>query len=180
MNYDAFNNLWSGIESIATIFGLLIAACWAAYTFYLKWQAALQIVIKASQVKLPNDPRPYISATVEIENKGSRNTRLPFDARDPFTVWPIEFDADGNMKTGECKSYPVTRASNPSHPPLATIVRAGTVESIPFFVPVIGPGLYFLTFVVRVSEKEGKISKAAGKPKSRPASWVGKTYLVVQ
>jgi len=180
MNYEAFNNLWGGIASIVTIFGLLVAAVWAAHTFYLKWQAALQIVIRASQVKLPDDPRQYISATVEIENKGTRNTRLPLDGKEPFTVWRIEFDAAGKMRPGESKSYPVIRASNPSAPSLGTIVRAGTVEYIPFFVPVTRPGLYFLTFVVRVSKKEGKKSAAAGTPRKRPASWVGKTFLVVQ
>src|SRR5262245_18989272 len=100
MNYEAFHNLWSGIESIATISGLLIAACWAGYTFYIRWHPALQITIKASQVQLPGDPNLYVSATVEIENKGTRIARLPYysdetrQCKESFFVRRIVFQDD--------------------------------------------------------------------------------------
>jgi len=180
MTYEPFHNLWNGIESIATIIGLLIAGGWAAHTSYLKWQGALQVVIKASQVTLPDDPARYISAIVEIENKGSRNIRLPYDGRDPFTVWPISIDSDGNMVFEKPVRYRVMRASTPNAPTPATTVRAGVVEYIPFFAPVKVPGLYLLTFVVGLSPEEQAVSVGAGKPSGRSASWVGKTYLVVQ
>ena len=67
MNYEAFHDFWVGIQGIATTIGLFIGACWAAYIFYLKWHSGLQIVIKASQLKLLGTPTRYISATVEVE-----------------------------------------------------------------------------------------------------------------
>jgi hypothetical protein len=144
-----------------------------------KTQAVIQITIEASQQSLPNDSSRYVSAVVEIENKGNRNTRLSYEGRDPFLVTPIKISERGEMLHKDSFRYPVRLASNPQGKAPGTIVRAGGREQLPFFFRVEFPGLYMLAFAARLSPEEQKTASEAGTPEGRPASWTGKKLIVV-
>jgi hypothetical protein len=144
-----------------------------------KTQAVIQITIEASQQSLPDDSSLYVSAIVEIENKGNRNTRLSYEGRDPFLVTPIKISERGEMRFENSLGYPVRLASNPQGKAPGTIVRAGGREQLPFFFRVEAPGLYMLSFAVRLSPEEQKTASEAGTPEGRPTSWTGKKLIVV-
>lgn len=144
-----------------------------------KTQAVIQISIEASQQSLPNDSSLYVSAIVEIENKGNRNTRLSYESRDPFLVTPIKINERGEMRFENSLRYPVRLASNPQGKAPGTIVRAGGREQLPFFFRVETSGLYMLSFAAHLSPEEQKTASEAGTPEGRPTSWTGKKLIVV-
>lgn len=140
-------------------------------------QAVLAISIHATQVSLPDDTQTYISVVVSIENRGSRNTRLPA-SRSPFIVRAVEVDDSDALTFTQEQSYQVRRASDPRHPPPNIIVRAGGMERIPFFCAVSHPGLYLLTFRVSMTENEQEVAEKEGF--SFAGSWVAKEYMIVE
>ncbi len=140
-------------------------------------QAILAISIHATQVSLPDDTQRYISVVVSIENRGSRNTRLP-TSRSPFVVRAVEVDDGDALTFTQEQSYQVRRASDPRHPPPNIIVRAGGIERIPFFCAVSRTGLYLLTFHVSMTEREQEVAEREGF--SFAGSWVAKEYMIVE
>lgn len=141
--------------------------------------AVVEISIRASQQSLPNDSSYYISAIVEIRNKGGRNTRLEYgESREPFFVYAASFKHDGDLefKRQAAYSVPVGRSPNEASPSL--LVRSGGSEQIPFFFRVSSPGLYLLVFAARSSEAEQAIAQELGF--TFAGSWVAKEYFVVK
>ncbi len=179
MDLDTLEKVMGVMEGGAVVLAAIIAGLWALYTFRLRRQAVLSIVIRTSENIVPNDGCYLISAVVEIENKGTRNTRLPYE-QPPLTVWRITFDEEGKRRSDFVDRYPVTRASNPDDPTPATIVRAGAIERIPFLLRLESRGLYLLTFVAGLSEAEVDVARTAGTPSGRGVSWVGKNYVIVE
>jgi hypothetical protein len=143
-----------------------------------KKQAVLQITIIASQLSLPNDSSKYISAIVEIENKGTRNTRLSFESTPPFLVTPIQVTKTGEIVYENSIAYPVRRSSNPKLTTPGVVIRAGGREQHIFFLRVDSPGAYLLAFVASLAPEEQEIAGEAGS--KYPTSWTGKTLVLVK
>ena len=141
--------------------------------------AAIEISIRASRQSLPNDSSRYVSAIVEIENKGRKNTRLEYgESRDPFFVHAVNIKEDGSLvfKDRATHSVPVGRSPEEKSP--SVIVRAGGREKIPFFFRVSSPGLYLLVFAARVSGEEQAVGEKLGFKFG--GAWVAKEYFVVE
>ncbi|HLG17607.1 MAG TPA: hypothetical protein VJH03_24400 [Blastocatellia bacterium] len=143
--------------------------------------AVIEMSITAKQQTLPDDSSRYVSAIVEIKNRGSRNAHLKYDeTRDPFCVFPVRVEEDGSLKfeDEDRKRYrvPVSRFPNVASP--SAIVRAGGCERIPFFFRVGRPGLYLLAFSVPLPQEEQDICRKLGF--EFPGRWAAKEYFVVQ
>src|SRR2546423_9009899 len=52
----------------------------------LKRQAVIEMDIEATRQSVPGYSGRFLSAVVDVANKGSRNTRLTFDQAGPFHV----------------------------------------------------------------------------------------------
>ena len=204
MTLEEFATLAQAVQSILTPIALVVAAGWAIYTFSALGQitrsraeiqrteaeildlqreasigAVVEISITTSQHTRPNDPYAYISAVVEIENKGSRNTRLVHGGNErPFSVFAVDFQDDGSLKYERQAAYHVLLSTAPSGRSPSTIVRAGGREKIPFYFRVSSPGVYLLIFRAPISGKEQAVGKELGL--DFPANWVAKKYLVVE
>jgi hypothetical protein len=204
LTMEEFATLAKAVQSILTPIALVVAAGWAIYTFRALGQitssradlqkteaeiqnlqrearigAVVEISITTSQHPRPNDPYAYVSAVVEIENKGSRNTRLVHGGNQgPFSVFAVDFEDDGSLKYERQAAYPVLLSTRPASKSPSTIVRAGGREKIPFYFRVSSPGVYLLIFRARVSKEEKAVGKELGL--KFPASWVAKKYLVVE
>ncbi len=141
--------------------------------------AVIEISIKLARQSLPNDSSPYVSAVVQIENKGNRNTRLDYgESRKPLMVFAVRFNNDGALEYVEQSAYPVPVGRSPNAASPSILVRAGGRETIPFFFRVSSPGLYLVVFTAHTSEEEQVIAKELGF--SFPGNWVAKEYFVVQ
>jgi hypothetical protein len=204
MTLEEFATLAKAVQSILTPIALVVAAGWAIYTFRALGQitrsraevqkteaeiqhlqqearigAVVEISITTSQHTRPNDRYAYVSAVVEIENKGSRNTRLVHGGNErPFSVYAVDFEDNGSLKYEFQAAYPVLRSTAPSSTSPSTVVRAGGREKIPFYFRVSTPGVYLLIFRAPISEEEQDIGKMLGL--KFPANWVAKKYLVVE
>jgi|GEM_PF-6130925 hypothetical protein len=141
--------------------------------------SVIEISIRASQQSLPNDSARYISAIVEIENKGKKNTRLEYGkSRTPFSVYAVEIKEDGSLDFRDGAAYSVPVGGSPTASSPSVIVRAGGREKIPFFVRVGSPGLYLLAFAAHLSKEEQAVAKRLGfRLRGR---WVAKEYYVVE
>lgn len=208
MTLEEFATLAKAVQSILTPIALVVAAGWAIYTFSALGQITrsradlqktqeeiqnfqrearigpvVEISITTSQHTRPDEPYAYVSAVVEIENKGSVNTRLVHRAnKKPFSVFAVDFEDDGSLKY-ECQAaYPVILSTAPSMISPSTIVRAGGSEKIPFFFRVSSPGVYLLIFRARIpapiSNEEPDVGEELGL--DFPTNWVAKKYLVVE
>ena len=131
----------------------------------------------ACSVALPEDESIYVSAVVRIKNLGTRNTRLPFENGEPFTVRAVHFDETGRPLFAEPERYNAVRAGLPSESIRSIVVRSGGSEEIPFFFRVPSRGLYFLAFGATLTSEEGEIAQEVGA--LRPTRWVARTFLVV-
>jgi hypothetical protein len=139
----------------------------------------LEISIKATQRSLPNDSNRYVSAIVEIENKGIGNTRLAYDKTfKPFLVFTVNVNNDGFLEFNQQASYRVPVARSPQANSPSIIVHAGSKEKIPFFFRIDSPGLYLFVFWARASTPEQAIADELGF--SFPGNWVAKEYFVVE
>jgi hypothetical protein len=204
MTLEEFATLARAIQSILTPLALVLAAVWAIYTFRALRQvtqsraqlqkteaeildlqreakigAVVEMSINTSRHTRPNDPHTYVSAVVEIENKGIRNTRLEHgEDRRPFLVFSVDFEDDGSLKYERLAAYPVPVSRAPNSKSPSTIIRAGGREKIPFYFRVSSPGAYLLVFTAPTSKEEQDIGKDLGL--DFPGNWVAKEYLVVE
>ena len=139
----------------------------------------IEISIEASQQTLPNDSSCYISVTVEIVNKGKRNTRLIYgEEKGPLFVYAVDTTENGALSFRGVNAYPVPVGRSPNVPSPSVNVRAGGRETVPFFVRVDSAGLYLLVFTARLSDEEQEIAKRLGF--KFPGNWVAKQYFIVQ
>ena len=197
LTLEEFATLAKAVQNILTPIALVVAAGWAIYTFSALGQitrsraeiqklqreasigAVVEISITTSHHTRPHDPYAYVSAVVEIENKGSRNTRLVHGGNErPFSVFAVDYQDDGSLKYERQAAYPVLLSTAPSSRSPSTIVRAGGREKIPFYFRVSSPGVYLLIFRAPISEEEKAVGKELGL--DFPANWVAKKYLVVE
>jgi hypothetical protein len=125
----------------------------------------------------------YVSAVVDIENKGNEHTTLYFDTKagnqKPFSVFRVDHKGDGSLKFKKEAAYPVPRAQNPNIAVNKLLVRAGGRETIPFHFRVSSPGVYLLVFRAPTSEKDQKLAEEEGGFRYRGA-WAAKEYLTVE
>ena len=141
--------------------------------------SVIEMSIKASPHRLPSDSAHYISAIVDVQNKGLSTTRLTYDEdRRPFLIFSVDFNDDGSPEFKKLAAYsvPVGRSPNEASPSL--IVRAGGHERLPFLFRVKSAGLYLLVFSASPSEEDQAQARELGF--KYPSRWVAKEYLVVE
>jgi len=142
-------------------------------------QAVIEVSIDASQISIPGDPARYVSAVVEIINKGTRNTRLEFsDDRRPFEVSSVRIGAEGKMEFETVDRYGTPVATSKKEYSPSSVVRAGGTEKVPFVFRVASAGLYLLIFSVPVPKEEKEIASKLGFKYG--GNWVGKKFIVVE
>lgn len=142
--------------------------------------SVINVTLQASQLALPGDASRYISAVVQVENKGTINTLLPFgDDRKPLSVYEVvSFDDEGAPQFGSPQKYgtPVATSAGVLSPNVN--VRAGGTEKIHFLFRAKSAGLYFLAFAVPLDPANQEIAKKLGF--KFKGNWVAKEYLVVR
>jgi len=151
----------------------------AELEFKIKRQTAVEISLEACQHALPGDSSYYVSVIAVIKNVGSRNANLQYS--NPLTILPVGFDANGKILFSKPILREITTAP-PSGVVTWNLVRVGTTLKVPFFVPVPGPGLYFLHFGVNVGmdQIEQEVYREAGIENPRGAVWSGRKFFIVR
>ncbi|HEY3134631.1 MAG TPA: hypothetical protein VGL29_01155 [Blastocatellia bacterium] len=142
--------------------------------------SVINVRLQASQLVVPDDSSLYVSAVVQVENKGTINTRLEFgDDRRPLSVYPVTgTDDTGKPRVGARETYgtPVSTSLGELSP--SVNVRAGGCERIHFLFRVKTPGLYLLTFAVPLDADNQAIAEQLGF--KFKGNWAAKEYVVVR
>jgi len=164
---------------------VFVGGGWALYRFLHNLQAALEIRISTRELGPGSaDDRCLVEAVVEIENKGTRNCRLPWKRQEdepwvqPFSVYRASL-IDGELVHKDKQAHAVRVSRCPDTNAPATIIRAGATERIPFVLELERGNLYLLTFVAHLAERDRRKSERAGTPGPRPTSWTGRKYISV-
>lgn len=197
MTLEEIETLARAVQAVVTALALLVAGAWAIYTFRALGQVArsraeiqkferearigavVEISIRTSQHTRPDDPDAYVSAVVEIENKGIRNTRLEYGKdRRPFRVFSVERRNDGSLRYELRVACPVPVSTAPAISSPSTVIRAGGREKLPFYFRVSSPGVYLLVFTAPTSEEERAVGEELGL--RFPGNWMAMEYLVVE
>jgi hypothetical protein len=142
--------------------------------------SVINVTVQASQLALPNDPSLYVSAIVQVENKGTISTRLAYEqGKKPLSVYEVvSFGDVGTPQFGSPQKYGTPVATSPGELSPSVNVRAGGFERLHFLFRVKSPGLYLLTFAVSLDQENQDIAKKLGF--EFKGNWVAKEYLVVR
>ena len=167
------------VGSIVVTSAVFAGGAWALYRFLFNLQAALEIRINATEIGPGSaEDRCLVEAVVEIENKGTRNTRLPWEEQvRPLSVYPVSLTKGEVEHSSAEQTHGVRQSRYPNTSATATIIRAGTTERIPFLIEVRRGHVYLLAFVAYLSRRDRRRSERAGTPTGRPTSWSGRTYI---
>jgi hypothetical protein len=148
-------------------------------------QAAVNINIAPSQVRMPLDPGLYLQVNVEAHNTGSLNTLLRLDPRPLWVTevfvlddgaYPVGFvavdgvNADDRWGTGE---------SEDGAQRYDVVVRSGMIWRWSFLVWVPRPGAYHLAFSAGLSPQDLNEAQGAGLARD-DLVWGTETYVTVQ
>lgn len=141
--------------------------------------SVIDVTLQASQLAVPDDASLYVAAIVQIENKGTINTRLIYDEeRKPLSVYPVaKVDDTGTLHFGSPDRYGTPVGTSPNELSPSVNVRAGGSERLHFLFRVKSPGLYLLAFAVPLDKDNQTIAKRLGF--EFKGNWVAKEYLVV-
>src|SRR5215208_2086686 len=85
---------------------------------------------------------------------------------------------DGQLKHELQGAYPVPLSRKPNKSAIATTVRAGGREKIPYYVRGDGPGVYLLVFTVPTPQEEQEAAKKLGV--RFPTNWAGRECVEVK
>jgi hypothetical protein len=160
----SFKDIASGIQSFVIVAAVLFGGVWSLYTFRalaarerakadLFRQAVLNIRVKATQIRPPNQNGLYVSALATVINSGNRNTFLDFQERSPFSISKVSFDEHGR-KTESDPDYLIMDWEH-------TVVRAGNHQRFLTAGRVPEPGMYKIEFAVELSQDEHVIYAAS-------------------
>ena len=140
-------------------------------------QAVVRVDINPTVHRDPDGSGYIILATVDLTNRGSRNTQVKWRNEPPaFYVRPARFGTDGRPEYEDAAEFRVLATLNPDHEPPSHVIRAGGMESIPFAFRVSSPGLYLLSFRAAVDEQERSVSMESGATKH--VAWTGSKYVL--
>ena len=142
--------------------------------------SVINVTLQARQLALPDDASLYVSVVVQIENKGTINTRMVYgEDRKPLSVYPaIAIDDTGVPHFGPPKKYGTLVTTSPGELSPSVNVRAGGSERLYFFFRVKAPGLYLLAFAVPVDTDNQSIAEEMGF--KFKGNWTAKEYFVVR
>lgn len=142
--------------------------------------SVINVTLQASQLSVPDDTSLYVSAVVQVENKGTINTRLAYgEDRKPLSVYPVVIvDGTGTPRFGSPEKYGTPVATSPGELSPSVNVRAGGCERLHFIFRVKSTGIYLLAFAVPLDQDNQAIAKKLGFEFS--GNWVAKEYLVVR
>lgn len=141
--------------------------------------SVINITLQSSQLAVPGDASLYVAAVVQIENKGTINTRLAYgEDRKPLSVYPVVTVNDTGPHFVLPEKYGTVVATSPGELSPSVNVRAGGCERLHFLFRVKSPGLYLLTFAVALDQDNQTIAKKLGF--EFRGNWAAKEYLVVR
>lgn len=142
--------------------------------------SVINVTLQASQLAVPDDASLYVATVVQIENKGTINTRLAYgEDRKPLSVYPVVIVEDaGTPRFGSPEKYGTPVATSPRELSPSVNVRAGGCERLHFIFRVKSTGIYLITFAVPLDQDNQAIAKKLGFEFS--GNWVAKEYLVVR
>jgi hypothetical protein len=146
----------------------------------LKVQPVIRSNIITSTQRTAPQSGWLLFATVDIVNTGNAPARLVYEEGDPFLVTAVDFDAQGQPVFARSTTLRVPQARDPNSSALATIIRAGGQESLPFVLRLERPGLYFLSFRAQLCSADRESLEGLGIPEWRPVSWTAKHYASVE
>ena len=144
-----------------------------------KQQALVRVDIHPEVHPAPDGGGYLILTTVDLTNRGTRNTRIKWRDQPPaFYVREARFDADGKPEFDTpTTEFRVPLTLQPDQESVSHVIRAGGTESIPFAIRVTTPGLYLLSFRGMVDEEERKVSAITGA--DLPVSWTSNKFVLV-
>ncbi len=199
-DHERFKNVLAGFQSLAVSVAIIAGGVWTLITFDLltpadraraelhiiekkmREQGLLDLKITASPTTLPNDSAHYISAIVEISNRGDRNTLLRFRDFFPFAAHRVTFDP-----SGETQFHTPVRAKAlwgfPDKTDLYELnMIPGGVQQLPFFVKFEEVGLYFVSFAVALSPADfvDHLKAGSGRDPDLASMWNVTSYVVVK
>lgn len=190
---ERFAHVSSGVQNTVLSVAIILGGIWTFATFkslqqtakaraeinimekQLKEQAAFDLDLDATQEYLPEDPSRYVSIIVRMKNTGNRNARIDFPNTD-LSISRIHFDEGGQLIKETTLKLPVPLEGSNT----GVVVRANTAETIPFFGPLPGPGLYLLTFRSSVSPQEKQVTTETGVSDSAIISWTRSRFIIVK
>lgn len=183
-------------KNVAVGIGVLAGGLWALFTFQTLHQIAqaqvnlensrleteklkqetfqqsvLKIDLKAKENFLAEDSYSYISGTILIDNAGNKAALLKFkDGELPISATRVILENNGRVELSDetYSQYPPKYAGFG--------VRAGDTQSVPFFIRLGKPGLYFVDFEVELSEGHDHMQIDA----NNNMSWTASKYIIVQ
>ncbi len=188
---EQFNNKWGAIQSVVTIVAIVLGAGWAAYTFGIQrkdrveaMKPVIDLGIKAKQLSLPNDAKPYLSVVVTLKNVGTSNFKMCFESppsdkaktRCPdkdqlpsddnpavptVNVARYRYDPAKGVVFDPNKDKLITvtefRADDPQKESSAVLLRAGETITHTAVVQVPEPGLYRVAFSVLLPQQDTQL-----------------------
>jgi hypothetical protein len=146
----------------------------------LKAQPVIQASIVTATQRTSPENEWLLFATVNIKNVGNAPARLAYDDDDPFRITEVDFDPEGKPVYKQSMTLPLAQARDPNAPALATIIRAGGEETLPFVLHLKRPGLYLLGFRANTGSDDRETLKGLRIPEWRPVSWTAKRYVWIE
>jgi len=183
-DHERFSNVASGIQNIVVIVAVVIGGLFTLSTFLLgdwaehsrRQNLGLSINVKAKQEEKGPDPNHYyISAVVEITNRGSAPRSVEFEEVSPLRVETIDFDEQGRTET------PVLLFIEKNPNAMSRVIRSEETVNYPFLVRVKNKGFYRVSLWVKLNKDERKVHEATvGNETSEDIFWDGQTIVLVK
>ncbi len=166
LNLDKFKSILEIVQLIAVITAILIGGGWTLYTFIsleavnkakieleemkhkLIRRAVLDINLVAENETKKDQAEYYISATVTVANKGTREAHLDFSEHPfltPLSISKVTFDKKGGPEFVNSQTYKINMAISEI---IDVVLLPNENISLPFYVKVKEAGVYFLEFSV--------------------------------
>ncbi|WP_299847715.1 hypothetical protein [uncultured Roseovarius sp.] len=199
--YEKFEKTCAGLKNIAMIIAIVVGGGWTLHVFQAQLnveqakaalqklemeiaeKAALEVNVEAKQVETtglgykPALPLKIIAGTIQISNRGNRDTQIDLSSG-PVTIARIlGFDDKGEPTFGSRSTAFVYYTHD--GPAAGKILLAEGSEKLRFIANVKTSGLYSVIFTVPRDEAEFEVAEAL-LPEATTYSWTGSTLVAVK
>lgn len=204
-NFEKFKNLSAGLQSIAAIVALAIAAAWAWYTWGIQRQdrrqslfPAIEITISAKQetsIRVNRSNERLIRGCITIRNVGTQTTIIPLTEWDkpksdksrqathgPIFIAKAKPTKKNKMQFGEEQILWLSKPVAAGRPDieLQDEIRPQATDHYEFLAWVREPGIYAVMFSTGLDETEIKRMRDAGIDVDYDWRWEQTTFVKVK
>ena len=203
-DYESFNNIASGIQSIILGVAIIVGGIWTAFTFSMlktKYKAQAEITDLELKNARAKDELMEKGALLDIKLEAKQETLTDDeDLKDKkYCIAVLAKITNTGIKNtlvdlseelpltaylisfnDDGTSYQRKVVSQGDYSLSSTVVRSGYTIQLPLFIKVEFKGLYVLEFNVRLDKNELLIDNAKRGESSEDIYWSGSTYVLVK